>query len=53
MLNQEYIDDKTQIIFNLRKTINAFKKYDTERKEYIKNLEHEIQDLKYKYDDIK
>ena len=35
----------------LQATIDAFKKYDKERKEYIKQLEHDLQDWKYRAED--
>lgn len=43
MLNQELQTRESKEIFRLTRTIEAFKAYDEERKQYIKNLERELQ----------
>lgn len=39
--------------YRLKRTIEAFKKYDAERREYVQKLERKLQDLEYLYEDYK
>lgn len=53
MLNEDFFDDKDKKILQLTNTINAYKKYDQEQKEYRFELEKEIHNLRYQVDDLK
>ena len=50
MLNEDLIDNIE--VIKLKQTINAFKKYDDERKKYISKLEIEIGELKSYIEEI-
>ena len=50
MLNEDLIDNIE--VVKLKQTINAFKKYDDERKKYISKLEIEIGELKSYIEEI-
>lgn len=56
MLNKELLamqDSRTAEIARLKQTIEAFKKYDKKRKEYIQKIQEELEKVSSKYLDLK
>lgn len=53
MLNEQFFDKKDREILKLKHTIAAFKKYDNERKEYLKKLQWELEEVSQDYLDLK
>lgn len=49
MLNEEFLDRKGKEIIRLKMTIAAFKKYDSERKKFIKELQWELEEANQQY----
>lgn len=49
MLNEEFLDEKDKEIIRLKMTIAAFKKYDNERKEFIKKLQWDLEETNQQY----
>lgn len=53
MLNEEFFDKKDKEILKLKQTIQAFKKYDEERKKFIQKLQWELEDVSEEYLNLK
>jgi|GEM_PF-6302928 len=53
MLNEDLLSAEEKKIARLTTTIERFKKYDAERKEYLRELEVKLQDMTYYCDDLR
>jgi len=53
MLNDDIMDDKEREIYRLNRCIKAFKKYDEDRKKYLRKIQDELEVYSEKYLQLK
>ena len=53
MINKDFLDEKDIEIFNLKRAISEFKKYDEERKKFINSLQDDLEDISFKYTELR